>query len=227
MAKDGLPVKVVINFVRLSERDKLLPLLQAEAKYFPHITSTFADPSVYRQFLSKFEYPSTAKRLCFLSTFITIGYTECETLDAFVNNGVTFKYIPTPRELYGYAIEVNEIGFHELLRHGPVFIEFDLRGCETCNKRADAARQAAIRVSQFGSRTNWCVWDIEQSPASFADQIDIPMPSLWYFPSEKISDAIIYNGRADLISIIRWAYGQTKDFNLVALLQHESELAQQ
>jgi hypothetical protein len=226
-AKDGLPVKLVLNFVRRSERKAAFPILREEARRFPGIISTFAEPDRYRQFLSMFEHNDTSKRVCLLSTFLSIGHTDCETLDSFASNAAPLRYFTPPRSLYGYAVSVNELGFRELLRTGPLFVAFDVKGCESCNERAGTARTAAIRVSQFGSRTNWCIWDTDHAAPSFAGQLELPMPSLWYFPSEQVSKAVFYRGRADVVSIVRWAHAQIGDFDLSALLQRESELAQQ
>jgi hypothetical protein len=227
VAPDGLPVKLVMSFLRKSEKFAPLRALTKEATRFPQLLWTWTDPGHYRKFLSHLNYSSKAKRLCLLSSFVSIGYTECQTLAAFAGNTALLKSFPTPRDFYGYAVEVTELGFRELLRHGPVFVVFDLKRCDTCHQRVDAARQSAQRMAEYGSKTNWCIWDGERSPPRFASDLSIPMPSLWYFPSDNIAEAVFYRGHANVVGIVRWAHTQTRDFDLPALLQRESELAQE
>jgi hypothetical protein len=184
------------------------------------------DPSRYRRFLSHFEFSPTATRLCLISTFLKIGYSECEALGAFAEGRLSFRYFPTQPSVFGYAAEVSEGGFHELLKAGPLFASFDLRACESCNERTEIVRQVAIRISEFGSTTNWCVWDVARGRPRFEAELQLPVPSVWFFPTQNIKDGVFYTGKADILSLIRWAHAQRKDFDLAGVLQRESELAQ-
>lgn len=221
VSPDGVPVKLVLNFVKREDRESALPALRAEARTYPRLNFRFADPSLFRAFLGHFNYSASSTRLCFLASFIEIGYTECPTLVPFSENRAVLRTVPTPRDIYAFAVDVNEEGFFELLRRGPLFATFDRAGCQACGDRAESARQAAVQTAKFGSRAAWCVWDTATAYPSFLQALQLPIPSLWYFPTENLSEAIFYGGNADPASVVKWVHAQVADFALDAALAHQ------
>jgi hypothetical protein len=181
----------------------------------------FADPAHFRAFLARLEYSPDATRICLMASFLQIEYCECPTLALFSENRAQMRTIATPRALYGYAVEVNEEGFVALLRRGALFVAFERRGCQACGDRAEAARQVATAAAKAGSRIAWAIWDTANALPSFLHALQLPIPSLWFFPSQNLSEAVFYPGNADAASIAKWAHAQARDFPIEGVLAQQ------
>jgi hypothetical protein len=183
------------------------------------------DPALYRRFLSMFEYDRSSPRLCFASSYFAIAYTECPSLAAFSEGRAPLRAVATPPEVYRFAYSVTEGGFFELLRHGPLFAAFDLGGCRACAERGERAQQAAARAAGCGSAVRWCIWDVGRAQPTFRQSLQLPVPSLWYFPSLNLTEAEMYPGGSQLLPMVRWAHAHARDFDLAQLLEQDGILA--
>jgi hypothetical protein len=102
--------------------------------------------------------------------------------------------VPTPPEMFGYAADVDEVGFRTLLGRGGVLVAFDRER----SGLAAAARRAARDAVEEGMKVRWAVWDIKWGVPSFRKELKLKLavPGLWFFPSENLSDADLYTTAA-------------------------------
>jgi hypothetical protein len=220
---DGVPRKIVLNLVGRVDRIALLQGLKSESAKFSKVLSVYADPADHRMFLSNFNVTKSTTRICILSDFFTIRYGECTSIAEFPT---TMKEFKTPREVYGFVAAVDERGFGEFLKKGPVFAIFDRRDCQSCNDQAEVAKMAAARMASFGSTTNWVIWDVWKAVPNFSGELGLVIPSLYYFPSPDLSEGVKYEGKAEVLPVSAWAHELAKDFNFAGLSELEGRLSQ-
>ena len=217
---DGLSRRTVLNFAARSELSALKKGLLAEASKNDKVSYSYADPMEQTKLLRLLGYDSGVRRVCLVANYTFIGHAECESGKDLEANSVALKWIPTPREAYGYIAKVNENAFNDFLKDGPVFVAFDLKDCYRCHEAADAASEAARAVAKFNSTARWCVWDVYKAVPTFREQLNLQVPSVWYFNSTDPSTAVQYNGKPDFLDIIQWANKVHNDFSLIRLLEH-------
>jgi hypothetical protein len=130
---------------------------------------------------------SNGDAVCVAADFAEIGICDGPT-------------VLTPPELFGYAADVDEVGFRTLLGRGGVFVAFD-RGRSGL---AVAVRRAARDAVDEGMKEHWAVWDIKWGVPSFRKEFKFAVPGLWFFGSNNFSGAIPYSGKEDAEDIVAW-----------------------
>ena len=216
---DGLSRKTVLNLAPRSEWNALKKSLLEEAGKSDRITYSYADPREQTKLLRLLGYDESVKRICMLANYTYIGHSECKSAKDLEANNLEMKWIPTPREAFGYIAKVNENAFNDFLKDGPVFVAFDLKDCYRCHEAAIAASEAARMVAAYNSTVRWCVWDVYKAVPTFREALNLQVPSIWFFNSTDPSTAVQYNGKPDFLDVIEWAHKVHDDFSLFQLLE--------
>jgi hypothetical protein len=211
---NGQPHALVLRLVKRSDTVRIRDSLVEEARRFPLLNFSYADPSEHLKFLSDMGYSAIPPQICLAVNFSWISHVPCENPDEFISGRLIFSSTKVDREMYGYIAHVNEGALDDFLVQGPLFVIFYDHDSLQSMEKARFAQLAALRMARVGSRANWCIWDIHRERPSFEKDLDIMAPSIWWFRSSVLAEAEMYTGLADIPQMVHWAYQCARDFDI-------------
>lgn len=227
---DGVAVRSAIAFLDSNNADQINDVYPAIGKYSSQqrwIRFYYADQHDFASLVNLFHIEKFPSIL-----YLSANYTHCSyavadvndnaTFNAFFEENLTLKTIPTPSGMYGVLRPVTEFAFEKMSDEGPFFTLFTSAFCAKCKTLKTAAIDAAMTIYRHHGRINWAFWDVTQATPSFQTNISLGIPSVWYFPSKNLSLGSPYAGPPNYLSIIEWANGFAPDsFDLDEIMKQE------
>ena len=188
----------------------------------------YADYSVHRGFADLFGVKTLPTTL-----YLSVNYTHIkfyaeekpadkQTFDAFFSDSLPLNVVQTPPALYDDMRPVNEYAFEKMLEEGPSFTLFNSKFCVKCKTMKQATFDAAHTIRRNGGNIRFGSWDVTLATPSFQRDMDIGVPSLWYFPDANLTHGEPYAGPQNFLSIMEWINGkQPGQFDSDKVMEHE------
>ena len=228
---DGVSVRSVVVFVD-GDDDKMMDRAYRALGHFSNaqnwVRGWYADMEESRALASLLNItkaPATAYLSCNY-THISFSVLEGEILSnkttaLFLDDALPMLSVATPPALFGDLRPVTEYAFERLAEEGPFFALFTSAFCVRCKALRMAALDAAAAIRRAGGRLRWALWDVTKATPSFQREIDLGVPSVWFFPGANASDGVQYGGPQNFLSIAEWAYTMQPEFDVEAVMAHE------
>ena len=124
--------------------------------------------------------------------------------------------------MYGTLRPVTEFSFEKLMEEGPFFTLFTSAFCTKCKTLKRAGIDAAKTIAKNNGKTKWAFWDVTKSSPSFQSNISLGIPSIWYFPTNNLTEGVLYAGPSNYLSIVEWVNGlEPESFDLDKIMTKE------
>ncbi|OHT13613.1 hypothetical protein TRFO_03388 [Tritrichomonas foetus] len=227
---DGVSVRSAIAFLdvdNIEHTDLVFPTIGKYSSLQNWVKFYYANIADYKSLTKLFNIEKKPSILYLSANYTHCGYaiadvSDNETFTAFYEENLTLNYIKTPPGMYGVLRPVTEFAFEKLSEEGPFFALFTSAFCTKCKTLKNAAIDAAKTIYRNGGNVNWAFWDVTQATPSFQSDIQLGIPSVWYFPTGNLTQGTPYAGPPNFLSIIEWVNGFAPEaFDLDAIMTHE------
>lgn len=227
---DGVSVRSAIAFLDNSDEeqiDKVYPFMGSISGMQNWIRLFYADKALHKSMAKLFGIDKFPQML-----YLSANYTHCsyhigevgdnETFQSFYDEKLPLTTIETPAAMFGTLRPVTEFAFERLMEEGPFFALFTSAFCTKCRTLKRAGIDAAKTIAKNNGKTKWAFWDVTKSTPSFQRNISLGVPSIWYFPTNNITEGIVYAGPSNYLSIVEWANGlEPESFDLDEIMTKE------
>ena len=227
---DGVSVKSAIAFLDMNDGNQVDTVFPAIGKYASlqnWIKFYYADVNDYKSLIDLFKIDKFPSLLYLSANYTHCGYAiadvlDNETFNAFYEDNLSLNTIQTPQGMYGILRPVTEFAFEKMADEGPFFAVFTSAFCMKCKTLKSAAIDAAKTIARNNGKINWAFWDVTQATPSFQSDLQIGIPSVWYFPTGNLTQGISYAGPPNFLSIVEWVSGYAPDaFDLDEIMTNE------
>ncbi|EAY22693.1 hypothetical protein TVAG_476220 [Trichomonas vaginalis G3] len=227
---DGVPLKSVISFLdtsdnkqyddvfmalgKISNDDKWINLYYVDIRENPALVKLFGIT----------EFPSTiylSANYSIIKFYSEKGALNEETYKKFESDELKYSIVPTPEALFDDLRPVNEIAFEKMLQEGPFFTFFNSRFCVKCKTMKAAVFDAVHTIRRNSGKLKFASWDITLATPSFQKDLDIGIPSLYYYPDNNMTHGEVYVGPQNYLSIMEWVNAKTASFDLDDVMNKE------
>ncbi|KAH0788477.1 protein disulfide isomerase [Histomonas meleagridis] len=227
---DGVSIRSAVAILDTSSSadvDSVYPLLGKYSNTQNWIRFYTADSHKFSSLVTLFNVTTIPSIIYISANYTNISYyvsdISNETIfNQFSNDTLEMATIPTPHGLYGTLRPVTEFAFERMMNEGPFFTLFTSAFCIKCGTLKRAGIDAAKTIARAGGTVNWAFWDVTISTPSFQRDIGLGIPSIWYFPTNNVTEGIQYAGPANYLSVMEWAHGmEQSDFDLDEIMSKE------
>ena len=227
---DGVSVRSAIAFLDNNDDeqvDHVYPFLGSLSAKQDWIRLFYADKNIQTSMTKLFGIEKFPQIL-----YLSANYTHCsyhigeigdnETFQSFYEEKLPLKTIQTPPSMYGTLRPVTEFSFEKLMEEGPFFTLFTSAFCTKCKTLKRAGIDAAKTIAKNNGKTKWAFWDVTKSSPSFQSNISLGIPSIWYFPTNNLTEGVLYAGPSNYLSIVEWVNGlEPESFDLDKIMTKE------
>lgn len=228
---DGVSMKSIVTIIDDLNNDVADKTFQALGKLSNEqnwVRLYYSNAKADRAFASLFNVEKFPTTIYLSANYTHIKYHAVqdvcskEVFDSFFNDSLKLNVIKTPQAMYDDMRPINEYALEKMLEEGPSFTLFNSKFCVKCKTMKQATFDAAHTIRRNGGNVRWGSWDITLATPSFQKEMDIGVPSLWFFPDTNISHGEQYVGPQNYLSIMEWVNAKaSSDFNLDNVMEKE------
>jgi len=232
---DGVSMKSIVTIIDKNDYDMSDKAYQALGKLSNEqnwVRLYYSDINSDRAFANLLKVEKLPTTIYLSANYTHIKYYSVndvcnkEVFDSFFNDSLKLNVVETPQEMYDDMRPINEYAFERMLEEGPSFTLFNSKFCVKCFKMKQSVFDAAHVIRRNGGKVRWGSWDVTLATPSFQKEMDIGVPSLWYFPDANMTHGEQYAGPQNYLSIIEWVNAKLSfNNNMENVMENEVDAA--
>ena len=226
---DGVSMRSAVALLDTSspeQVDEVYPLLGKYSSTQSWVRLYYGDSRKFKSLVRLFNVTSVPSIVYISANYTHIGFavapvSDNATFAAFCDDALPLSTVATPPALYNTLRPVTEFAFERMMSEGPFFALFTSAFCVKCATLKRAGVDAAKTIARSGGEMRWALWDVTTSTPSFKRDLQLGIPSIWFFPSANVSEGVQYAGPANYLAVMEWAHGQQQAFELDEVMAKE------